>query len=163
MSDDTKTIPHSNVITEENTLELMVLVFLVGLGYGFGRWVEMNGIISTSTNTKNTKKKKKKKTSLGPHNCKKIKSQSKSVMDAGGGTGSNPLSLPPSLQEAKKNQKQNLGTVHRNTTYLTKREKDSSSCSPSKEKERNKKNTNTLNMDVACEAIDGLALLYLPT
>lgn len=44
MSDDTKTIPHSNVITEENTLELMVLVFLVGLGSGFG-WVEMNGII----------------------------------------------------------------------------------------------------------------------
>lgn len=66
----------------------------------------------------------------------KIKSQSKSVMDAGGGTGSNPLSLPPSLQEAKKKEKQNLGTVHRNTTYLTKREKDSSSCSPSKEKER---------------------------
>lgn len=32
----------------------------------------------------------------------KKKSQSKSVMDAGGGTGSNPLSLPPSLQEAKK-------------------------------------------------------------
>lgn len=76
----------------------MVLVFLVGLGYG--GWVEMNRIISTSTNTKNTKKKKK-KSSLGPHNCKK-KSQSKSVMDAGGGTGSNPLSLSPSLQEAKK-------------------------------------------------------------
>lgn len=91
----------------------------------------------------------------------KIKSQSKSVMDAGGGTGSNPLSLPPSLSEAKKKSK--FGSVHRNTTYLTKREKDSPSCSPSKEKERkNIKNTNTLNMDVACEAIDGLALLYLP-
>lgn len=51
---------------KRTTLELMVLVFLVGLGDGFGGWVEMNGIISTSTNTKNTKKKKK-KTSLGPH------------------------------------------------------------------------------------------------
>lgn len=39
MSDDTKTIPHSNVITEENTLKSMVLVFLVGLGYG---WVGGN-------------------------------------------------------------------------------------------------------------------------
>lgn len=39
MSDDTKTIAHSNVITEENTLKLMVLVFLVGLGFG---WVGGN-------------------------------------------------------------------------------------------------------------------------
>lgn len=131
MSDDTKTIPHSNVIAEEDTLELMVLVFLVGLGYG--GWVEMNGIISTSTNTKNTKKKKKRKTSLGPHNCKK-KSQSKSVMDAGGGTGSNPLSLPPSLQKAKKKIKIWDRTQKHYLPYEER--KDSSSCSPSKEKER---------------------------
>lgn len=63
MSDDTKTIPHSNVIAKENN---------TGID-GFGLfswvrfwWVEMNRIISTSTNTKNTKKKKQ-KTSLGPH------------------------------------------------------------------------------------------------
>lgn len=31
-----------------------------------------------------------------------------------------------------------------------------------RKREKNIKNTNTLNMDVACEAIDGLALLYLP-
>lgn len=83
-------------------------------------------------------------------------------MDAGDGTGSNPLSLPPSLQEAKKT-KQNLGTVHRNTTYLTKREKGQFILlSLKRKREKNIKNTNRLNMDVACEAIDGLALLYLP-
>lgn len=32
-----------------------------------------------------------------------------------------------------------------------------------RKREKNIKNTNTLNMDVACEAIDGLALLYLLT
>lgn len=117
----------------------------------------MNGIISTSTNTKNTKKKKKKKTSLGPH-IVKIKSQSKSVMDAGDGTGSNPLSLPPSLQEAKKIKI--WGPYTETPPY--EETKDSSSCSERK-REKNIKNTNTLNMDVACEAIDGLALLYLLT
>lgn len=133
MSDDTKTIPHSNVITdEENTLELMGLVFLVGLGYG--GWVEMNGIISTSTNTKNTKKKKKRKTSLGPHNCKK-KSQSKSVMDAGGGTGSIPF---PTLSQ--RGQKKIKIWDRTQKHYLTKREKTVHPALPQKKKrEKHKK------------------------
>lgn len=47
MSDDTKTIPHSNVITEENTLKFD--------GFGFFSWVrlwwvEMNGIIKVNIN-----------------------------------------------------------------------------------------------------------------
>lgn len=74
-------------------------------------------------------------------------------MDAGGGTGSNPLSLPHSLQEAKKKSKFGDRTQKHYLPYEG--EKDSSSCS---ERKTEKKNTNTLNMDVACEAIDGLAL-----
>lgn len=45
MSDDTKTIPHSNVIAEENTLELMVLVFFSWIRFW---WVEMNRIIKVN-------------------------------------------------------------------------------------------------------------------
>lgn len=76
-------------------------------------------------------------------------------MDAGDGTGSIPF---PFLQEQKKKIKIWDRTQKHYLPYEG--EKDSSSCSPSQEKERkNIKNTNTLNMDVACEAIDGLALL----
>lgn len=121
-------------------------------------WVEMNGIISTSTNTKNTKKKKKSKTSLGPHNCK----NKKSVQVCNGCRGRHRIESPfPLSKRPKKKRKTKFGDRTQKHYLHTKREKDSSSCSERK-REKNIKNTNTLNMDVACEAIDGLALLYLP-
>lgn len=118
----------------------------------------MNGIISTSTNTKNTKKKKK-KTSLGPHNCK----NKKSVQVCNGCRGRHrieSLSLPPSLQEAKRKTKFGDRTQKHYLPY-EERKGQFILLSLQRKREKNVKNTNTLNMDVACEAIDGLALLYL--
>lgn len=83
-------------------------------------------------------------------------------MDAGGGTGSNPLSLPPSLQEAKKKSKFGDRTQKHYLPY-EERKGQFILLSLERKREKNIKNTNRLNMDVACEAIDGLALLYLGT
>lgn len=47
--------------------------------------------------TRRTRKRRRRVRPLSDRIIVKKKSQSKSVMDAGGGTGSNPLSLPPSL------------------------------------------------------------------
>lgn len=92
----------------------------------------------------------------------KIKSQSKSVMDAGGGTGSNPF---PSLQEPKqkKRRKIKIWGPYTETPPYEERKGQFILLSLKRKREKNIKNTNTLNMDVACEAIDGLALLYLGT
>lgn len=81
-------------------------------------------------------------------------------MDAGDGTGSNPLSLPPSLQKAKKIK---LWGPYTETLPYEERKGQFILLSLKRKREKNIKNTNTLNMDVACEAIDGLALLYLLT
>lgn len=71
-------------------------------------------------------------------------------MDAGDGTGSIPF---PSLQE--------LGPYTETPPY-EERKGQFILLSLQRKREKNIKNTNRLNMDVACEAIDGLALLYLP-
>lgn len=78
----------------------------------------------------------------------------------GGGTGSNPLSLSPSLQEAKK-KKNKIWGPYTETLPYEERKGQFILLSLKRKREKKHKNTNTLNMDVACEAIDGLALLYL--
>lgn len=81
-------------------------------------------------------------------------------MDAGGGTGSIPFpTFPLSLQEAKKIK---IWGPYTETLPTLRREKRTVHPALPQKKKR-EKNTNRLNMDVACEAIDGLALLYLGT
>lgn len=78
-------------------------------------------------------------------------------MDAGGGTGSIPFPFLPLSKRPKKSKFGDRTQKH----YLTKKERTVHPALPQKKKREKYKNTNTLNMDVACEAIDGLALLYL--
>lgn len=71
-----------------------------------------------------------------------------------------PLSLSPT---AKKKSKSKFGDrTQKHYPPYEERKGQFILLSLKRKREKNIKNTNTLNMDVACEAIDGLALLYLP-
>lgn len=132
MSDDTKTIPHSNVIAEENTLKSMVLVFLVGLGYGFG-WVGGNEWNYINIDEHEEHEEEEEEVRLLSD---RIIVKEKSVQVCNGCRGRHRIEspFPPSKSRKKKSKFGDRTQKH----HLTKREKDSSSCSPSKEKERKK-------------------------